>query len=221
MNTTPPDPAMRQLSAREKLPELNQLWRVASGALRIDSAPRGEVSRFVRLALPGDVIGLEQWAGTDDKLSLRALVATRLTPVLATGEPMMHILMETVVVAHQRCREVVTLRTGPVARRLKALLLMFAQSRDSEGGGVAECALPHLTDLSDIVDAAPETVSRVFGSMRDMAALQDRKPQRARFSSQVLQGLEMVAGMSSPRTHRKPQLARLSAGLDSRRLAAV
>ncbi len=212
MNTAPPDLILRQLSAREKLPasELNQLWRVASGALRVDSAPRGEVSRFVRLALPGDVIGLEQWAGTDDSLSLRALVATRLTPVLATGEPMMHILMETVVVAHQRCREVVTLRTGPVARRIKALLLMFAQNRDSEGG-VAECALPHLTDLSDIVDAAPETVSRVFGSMRDMAALQDRKPQRARFSSQVLQGLEMVAGMSSPRNHRKPRLAALSA----------
>ena len=91
----------------------------------------------MRLALPGDVIGVEQWAGTNDHLSLRALIYTSLTPVQATGQPMMQILMETVVVAHQRCREVVRLRTGPVAQRIKALLLMFAQGRRAGSGSVA------------------------------------------------------------------------------------
>ena len=204
---------LRQLVSREVLTpdELCQLWRVESGALRIDSAPRGEASRFVRLALPGDVIGVEQWAGTNDNLNMRALIATRLSPVVVTGPPMMQILMETVVVGHQRCREVVSLRTGPVAQRIKALLLMFARGRVAEAGAqgmaTSDFAVPHLADLSDIVDAAPETVSRVFASMRDLDFLQDRRPQKARFSSRVLRELDILPGMSAPRTVRRLHLA--------------
>ncbi|MBP8286994.1 MAG: Crp/Fnr family transcriptional regulator [Rhodoferax sp.] len=205
MSTVTRDTTCLHLEPREVLaPDApQQLWRVATGALRIDSAPPDEASRFVRLALPGDVIGVEQWAGTNDHLSLRALIDTSLTPVEATGPQMMHILMETVVVAHQRCREVVTLRSGPVAQRIKALLLMFAQGRRAGNGSVADCPVPYLADLSDLVDAAPETVSRVLGSMREHDFLQDRKPQKARFSSQALKGLEMVAGMSAVRPARK------------------
>ncbi len=212
-NLTPTSGAskLRQLAPREVLApdELCQLWRVESGALRMDSAPKGETARFVRLALPGDVIGVERWAGTDDSMALRALVATRLSPVVVTGAPMMQILMDTVVVGHQRCREVVTLRTGPVAKRIKALLLMFAQipAGSAEAGRITECAVPQIADLSDIVDAAPETVSRVFGSMRELDFLQDRRPQKARFSSQALRSLEMVAGMSAPRPQRHLHLA--------------
>jgi hypothetical protein len=199
----------RQMVAREVLAsdELRQLWRVASGVLRIDSAPKGETARFVRLALPGDVIGVEQWVGSNDSLVLRALIATRLSPVSATGDPMMQILMETVVVAHQRCREVVTLRSGPVAKRIKALLLMFADGAHADntekGGGTSDFRVPHLADLSDIVDAAPETVSRVFASMRELDFLQERRPQKARFSRQTLRDLDILPGMSAPRTHRK------------------
>jgi len=202
----------RQLASREVLvPDASQaLWRVVSGALRIDSAPAGEPSRFVRLALPGDVIGIEHWAGTHEALSQRAVIASKLVPVAADGTEMMHILMESVVVAHQRCREVVTLRTGPAARRIQALLLLFAQSGALEGAAASrtarDVAVPHLADLSDILDVAPETVSRVFGSLRDMAVLEDRKPQKARFSRQALRGLEVVAGMSASLAPRKLRL---------------
>lgn len=184
------------------------LWQVQSGALRIDSAPHGAASRFVRLALPGDVIGVEQWAGTHEHLAFRALIDSRLTPLAAEGGEMMHILMSTVVVAHQRCREVVTLRSGSVAQRLQALLLMFAPAGAApESVAVADCPVPYLADLSEIVDAAPETVSRVLGSMCAHDFLQDRKPQKARFSSQALKRLEMVAGMSAPRAGRPAQRA--------------
>lgn len=203
----------RQLASREVLPAdaTQTLWRVLSGALRIDSAPAGEASRFVRLALPGDVIGVERWAGTHEALTHRAVIASQLMPVAASGAEMMQILMESVVVAHQRCREVVTLRTGTAARRIQALLLMFEQSGITTGmaasPAVHEVAVPHLADLSDILDVAPETVSRVFGSLRDMAVLEDRKPQKARFSRQALRGLEVVAGMSASLAPRKLRAA--------------
>jgi len=213
MTTVQPDNTPRQLAPREgfmaEAPHL--LWRVTRGALRIDSAPQGEASRFVRLALPGDVVGVERWAGTHDSLSQHALIASELVPVQASGPEMMQILMESVVVAHQRCREVVSLRTGPAARRIQALLLMFAHSAEAADVPVDQAAhdvaVPNLADLSDILDVAPETVSRVFGSLREHNFLQGRRPQKARFSTQALRGLEIVAGMSGAIVQRKVQLA--------------
>lgn len=202
MNSQAPNTLTHHLAAREALApdELRQPWRVISGVLRVDSAPQGEPARFVRLALPGDVVGVERWAGSSDSLRLRAVVAARLTPVQATGDTMMQILMETVVVAHQRCREVVSLRGGPAARRIQALLLMFAQSGVAEGveEGLAthDFAVPHLSDLSDILDIAPETASRAFSSMRSGNFLAERRPQKARLRSQVARGLDAVADLS-------------------------
>ena len=161
MNTPQPESELCLLAARESLsPQWQQnIWRVERGALRIDSAVAGDAGHFMRLALPGDVIGVEQWVGTDDRLSFRALTEVSLTPVTASGSEMMQVLMETVVVAHQRCREVVSLRTGPVSQRVKTLLLMFADSVSPEATRGSDIALPNLSDMADILDAAPETVS--------------------------------------------------------------
>lgn len=208
MSTAISNLSSHSLSAREGLavPALAQMWRVKTGALRIDSAQPGEVSRFMRLALPGDVIGVEKWVGTDDALSMRALTAVTLSPVQASGPEMMHILMETVVVAHQRCREVVSLRTGSASQRVKCLLLMFADSVNHDAKTISECALPNLSDMADILDAAPETVSRVFSAMRKLDYLQDRKPHRARFSSVALRAHELIPGMTASSAARRGQM---------------
>jgi len=208
MNPTFDPTSSRTLNPRDGLAasDLTQLWRVQAGAMRIDSAQAGEPSRFMRLALPGDVIGVEKWVGSDDAMSLRALTPVTLVPVQACGAEMMHILMETVVVAHQRCREVVSLRTGPVSQRVKCLLLMFADSVNPQAKSTAECALPHLSDMADILDAAPETVSRVFGSMRRLDYLQDRKPQRARFDSLALRAQALIPGMTASSALQRSQL---------------
>jgi CRP-like cAMP-binding protein len=209
MSTATPPRANRTLAAREGLPshDLKLMWRVQSGALRLDSALDGEASHFMRLALPGDVIGVEQWVGTSDSLSFRALTPVCLVPVDATGAEMMTILMETVVVAHQRCREVVSLRTGPASKRVKCLLLMFADSVNTGAKSTTECALPMLSDMADILDAAPETVSRVFSSMRQLDYLQDRKPHKARFSSLALRAQALIPGMTVSSALQRSQLA--------------
>jgi CRP-like cAMP-binding protein len=208
MNTPSINSDLRTLAPRETLPalEAKQMWRVVSGALRIDSSVQGEASRFMRLALPGDVIGVEQWVGTDDSLSVRALTAVGLMPVQAEGTEMMMLLMETVVVAHQRCREVVSLRTGAASRRVKCLLLMFADSVNQDASQSSDCVLPNLSDMADILDAAPETVSRVFSSMRQLDFLQDRKHSKARFSSLALRAKALIPGMTISSAHQRSQL---------------
>ncbi|MDO8320293.1 hypothetical protein [Rhodoferax sp.] len=208
MKSIPSNPSNRTLSPREGLAacDLTQMWRVESGALRIDSARSGETSCFMRLALPGDVIGVEKWVGTDDALSVRALTPVTLTPVQASGPEMMHVLMETVVIAHQRCREVVSLRTGPASQRVKCLLLMFSDSVNHDARTTLECILPNLSDMADILDAAPETVSRVFSSMRKLDYLQDRKPHKVRFSSLALRAQALIPGMTASSAVRRGQM---------------
>lgn len=193
------DSLTRYLNARECLAasDMAQMWRVQSGALRIDSAPSGEAGRFMRLALPGDVIGVEQWVGSDDALNVRALTEVRLTPVQAEGAEMMALLMETVVIAHQRCREVVSLRTGPVSQRVKTLLLMFAEHVSPQAQTATQCELPNLADMADILDAALETISRVISTMRRLDWLQERKPQQARFDALALRAQALLPGMSA------------------------
>jgi CRP-like cAMP-binding protein len=200
--------SIRSLAARERLAiqDLKQMWRVQSGALRIDSVLDDGVSRFMRLALPGDVIGVEKWVGTDDSFKVRALTDVVLSPVQVQGAEMMALLMETVVIAHQRCREVVSLRTGPVSQRVKCLLLMFAESVNHEVQNTADCALPNLSDMAVILDAAPETVSRVFSSMRQLDYLQDRKPHKARFSSLALRAQQLIPGMTVSSALQRSQL---------------
>lgn len=209
METTPSNLVSRTLSAREVLhmQDQRQMWRVRSGALRIDSAAIDEASHFMRLALPGDVVGVEQWVGTHDTLSYRALTPVVLCSVQATGPEVMEILMETVVVAHQRCREVVSLRTGPVSQRVKALLLMFAEHVSPTAKNTAECAVPNLADMAEVLDAAPETVSRVFSSMRRLDYLQDRKPQRASFNSLALRAQALIPGMTTSSAVLRGQMA--------------
>ena len=208
MTTLASDSELCLLAPREPLSNLarRQMWRVCSGALRIDSAVAGEAGRFMRLALPGDVIGVEQWVGTDDRLGFKALTEVQLEPVTASGPEMMQILMETVVVAHQRCREVVSLHTGPVSQRVKTLLLMFADTVSPDATRGSDIALPNLSDMADILDAAPETVSRVFSSMRQLDFLQDRKPHRARFSSLSLRAQALVPGMTVSSALQRSQL---------------
>ena len=66
--------------------------------------------------------------------------------------------------------------------------------------------VPKLSDMADILDAAPETVSRVFSSMRQLDLLQDRKPHRARFSSLTLREQALVPGMTVSSALQRSQL---------------
>jgi DNA-binding MarR family transcriptional regulator len=84
---------------------------------------------------------------------------------------------------------------------------MFADSVNPEAKTTSECALPNLSDMADILDVAPETVSRVFSSMRKLDYLQDRKPHRARFSSLALRAQALIPGMTASSAVLRGQMA--------------
>ena len=194
---------MRNISALEprqgfSVSREHPLWRVKEGALRIDSVSvSSSRTVFSRIAFPGDVVGIEQWAGTDCNLVMKALVPTQLELVDLVATPITQLLMDSVVIAHQRSSEALQLRTGPVARRVQALLVLFSQQSQANSDSVQDCALPHLTDMSEILDAAPETVSRVFANLRGMDYVLERKPQKAKFSAAAVRDMVLVMGMTA------------------------
>jgi CRP-like cAMP-binding protein len=173
----------RLLLPREALPhaELQVLWRLESGALRMDSDAPDESSDFVRLALPGDLLGVESLVGVTERLVVRALTPARLVPVVWHKEKQLtQLLMAAVLKGHQRCREVVSLRTGSATVRIQRLLQMLVHKEASDASEAAVCALPSLSDMAAIVNAAPETVCRVLGSLRQLNFLQDCSPRGVR-----------------------------------------
>jgi len=169
-----PDQVARKLKARELLcdEDLQSLWRVKSGALRIDTVLEDGSCQFVRLALPGDILGIEHFAGSDEILQISALTQTRLVLMsdLAAND-ITPILMESLRKSHQRCREMVSLRTGPVDERVKRLLCMLSVENKRDQSA-ARCRLPSLGNMAEIVHSTRETVCRVLSNLRDMQLLE-------------------------------------------------
>ena len=171
------DRMSRQLSQNEVLPEadLHALWRLESGALRIDSeAPDGR-SEFAHLALPGDYLGVESLAGMPDSLTVRAITPARLVPVMVLDEEQrIRVLTEAFIQGHRRCRELLGLRNGEAAVRIRRLLHLLAHSEHGQMSARIACTLPSLKDMAFIVSMTPESVCRVLSNMRQTNQLQPR-----------------------------------------------
>jgi CRP-like cAMP-binding protein len=191
---------VRQLQQREVLPaeDIHVLWRVESGALRVDSVQLDESCSFVHLALPGDVLGMENLVGGVEPFTVRALIPVALVPVDASEEDRVkQLLLDAVGKGYRRYRELVLLRTGSPQERVKRLLLMLSNTDDSCTGESAACALPSLSDMAVIVNAAPETVCRALANLRQSNFLQDCSPQISKHQPLKLRTHRLQPGMSS------------------------
>jgi CRP-like cAMP-binding protein len=172
----------RQVDAREELSsqDLRLLWRIETGTMRIDSVSEDGSLHFVRLAIAGDILGMESVAGVTEKLTIRALTPTRLAPLNVVEEPqLMPLLLESLSKAHQRCREVVSLRTGAVEDRIRRLLRILSVV-ETASDATATCNLPSLGNIAEIVHSTPETVCRVLASLRKQHVLEKTTPTNIR-----------------------------------------
>ncbi len=172
----------RDLSQRETLSntDTHTVWRLESGALRVDSAGADGSESLVRLAMPGDLLGIESLLGVEDRFAVRALTPSRLVAVEMLEEQLPQMLMASVISGYQRSRQMVQLRSGSAEDRVKCLLVMLAEAGQQVKQGGATCALPTLADIAGIVHTAPETVSRVLTGLRHASFLQDCSPTAAK-----------------------------------------
>lgn len=148
------------------------LWRVVHGVLRLDqpSLDGTSAASMVRLALPGDLLGLEALFAEPYRLNVVALTAARVEPVdpaVCTDREAW--LREGLEQLQRRSFEMTALRTGPVPDRLQRLLRLLGHP-DLPGCSVEHAeavrsTLPRLRELAEVVDAKPETVCRALGRL--------------------------------------------------------
>lgn len=172
------------------------VWQLESGAIRLDRADR-EGPRFMQLALPGDLMGLELLAAYPYAYSARAIVpSTVRRRSLAADAERRLALIEGLVQQQRRGEDLMALRGGSAQGRLKHLLLSLAPEEAPWTGAGTACALPTIKDMAAIIDTAPETVSRIFANLKRTQILDSRQRQGASFNRSRLRECEWPTGMT-------------------------
>jgi hypothetical protein len=177
--------------------ETTRLWRVRRGVVGVVHDAAGLEERPQFLALPGDLIGADALAGLATPSRVFAVTAAELEAVACPDTPSRHELLSVAYAQSRRQgREIVRLRTGSVADRVKQMLLLLGD--DDAGAEESDVELPSLRRLADILDASPEAICRVIGRMRQLDVLGAREQHhRARVSTRALNELVPRPGMSS------------------------
>lgn len=151
------------------------LWTIDDGAIRLDFEHEG-AEHFIHLAVPGDRLGLESVDAASHRLTARAVTVCRVRPLANPPAPKDPALLSDALAWQQRkCIELVRLRSGTLADRLRHLLSMIAPPSVTDDPDRSHCPIPSLKDIAAIVGAAPESVSRTLGELRRDAYLIARR----------------------------------------------
>lgn len=142
-------------------------WRVESGLLCLGPTQALQAAAPVYgVARPGDWICLP-----DPGVTAWALVPAVLGPRQAphSQADWQALLAQLCVQQCRQAADLAAMRTGPAADRVRHLLLLLAPC------GEPLPDLPPLRAMSQLVDAAPETVSRVVSALRQLHLLAQRR----------------------------------------------
>ena len=170
---------IRNISTSEVLYETGRegaAWRVVSGSVRLDrKTPEGDAG-FASLAIRGDIIGAETML-----FGAYSFTATALSPCTLTSWPEREgspapagDLLKTLIFAERRAAEVIALRYGQAAERVKRLVMLLAAPGADCAGSVhvpLQVTLPPRQDMADITALTLETVSRMVSGLRRSGVL--------------------------------------------------
>ena len=151
-------------------------WRVVAGSVRLDRITAEGKPGFASLAIRGDIIGAETML-----FGAYSFTATALGPCTLMSWPEgegapapASDLLQTLIVAERRAAEVIALRYGQAAERVKRLVILLAAPGADCAGSVRpplQVTLPPRQDMADITALTLETVSRMVSGLRRSGVL--------------------------------------------------
>lgn len=172
-------------------------WRIVSGALRLDLV-QPDAARCVHLALAGDCVGIEALCGLPMLYRARAVTRSVVRAVAVPCEAERHrSIGDAWARQWSRAADLTALRTGPIAERVRHLLLLLGMQSGVDADGLTRVELPCLKDISAIVDTAPETASRIISAWRRQDVLRGDAPAQVAFEREQFAGVHIAAGISS------------------------
>lgn len=148
------------------------LWRVRSGVIRLDQRGRDQ-SVLVTVALPGDLVGYETLLGQGHSFTASALLSATVRPVTPKDDAQRQsLIVEALLQQPERSHDMARIRTGSVASRLTAALSLMGimpqgglTTLSETDGDRLRQRLPTLRELSELVDANPETICRALATL--------------------------------------------------------
>lgn len=188
------------VGAAMSVSQMQCIWRLESGAMRVGNLREDGEVELVSIALPGDLVGVEYWAGEHVALHASAVLPTRLVPVDMGSISMEAVLREALITARRRCLEIVSVRSGPVAERVRSLLLLLADAM----GALPGKALPSIKETAQLVGSTPETVSRVLSHLKQLHLLADRRRGKSELDVDLLRDARFSEGMTSSGVRLQP-----------------
>lgn len=175
-------------------------WVLIEGLALIE--PRDGPDHIAFLALPGDLLGVENLASRPSRSRVRALVPCVAAELQGCQpEGWNRLLIDSVLSLHQRLHETARLVQGPVGERVRSLLRYLCGSGSAEGpDGCRRCELPVLADLAALLNTSPETISRVLSQLRRAGLIHATGSDREfRISPELLEGAPLPERLTRSR----------------------
>lgn len=183
---------------RIELAGLGRVWRIHEGFVGVVQAQSDAADEPLELlALPGDLLGAGNLLAPGAPVVARSVTRATLEAVRCDAQTSpAQLLSQAYGQSRRQCRDLLRLRGGPVADRVKQLLVLLG---DHAAGrtGQAELELPLLRDLAWIIDSSPESVCRVLARLRDLRVLQTVAPRTTRMVMKGLRELQAPMGMTA------------------------
>jgi hypothetical protein len=155
------------------------VWRVTQGVFKLERAGL-EGQTLVQLAMPGDLIGVENLCAQPYAFTAIALVAAQ---AQAAGTPHtrdpLAIMSQGLMQQQRQSCDMLRLRTGPIGQRLAHLLQILGRQADGRMLPLQRKALPTLKEMARVVDASLETVCRELNTLLPEHAARASKPSSA------------------------------------------
>lgn len=174
-----------------------RVWRVRQGLVGLvaPAHAQGEGSAEA-LVRPGELLGMMNLLGTPQAVAVRAVTDA----VIEELQPQLHdpaaLLGAAYAQARRQHRQLRLLQKGPVADRVRELLLLLTD-QDSDQNDTLAIHLPSLAVMAWCIDSTEESVCRVLARLRDLRVLEAAALQGGQRIVQDLRSVKPPPGMTN------------------------
>ncbi|PZA06446.1 MULTISPECIES: helix-turn-helix domain-containing protein [unclassified Meiothermus] len=176
----------------------DQLYRVRSGLVRLQSVDEEGNALTLRFVRPGEFFGEEVLSGTERAYFAEAATDTRidaLSPALLTSEETQQLTVHLVMALAQTYKTIQRLTGQRLKNRIAAALLELSQTPAAfkEPGGRMGVRATH-DEIASAVGSVRETVTKVIGELSREGYIRSGY---GKLVLQDLEGLEDLAGQAA------------------------
>lgn len=199
MNPCIRDPVLIEVRSGQRLAlgAPARVWRVRQGLVGLvapeDAHGEGTAEALAR---PGDLLGAMNLVEAQQTMLVRAVTDAVIEELQPQHLDPAALLAAAYEQARRQHRQLIHLQKGPVAGRVRDLLVLLTDRGSGEHGDPA-INLPTLAVMAWVIDSTEESVCRILARLRDLRVLEAAAPGRAQRVVRDLRSIRPQPGMTN------------------------